>query len=253
MRYIYFVNLKESPMNKGIVLSIDDDESLQVVLRQYLESENYTVVTASNQAQITEKLETVSSDVILLDLMLPDADGLTLIPQIRAKTQVPILVLSGKSDTTEKIICLEMGADDYITKPFEMRELSARIKVALRRTERPANGVQSEPKVAGKKAEKIEFSGFTLDRNQYQLFDAQDKSLEITSGEFELLEALLLAPNRVLSREQLFELTRDGEFDSYDRAIDIQIGRIRKKLGPEGLNIIKTVRGAGYMFSPSKS
>ena len=236
-------------MNKGIILSVDDDKDLQTVLKQYLEGENYVVATANNGEQMGEKLDTVNADVILLDLMLPDTDGITLIPQIRAKTKTPIIVLSGKSDTTEKIVCLEMGADDYMTKPFEMRELAARIKVALRRVENPANSNQEkESKEA--KAEKIEFGGFILDRNQIQLFDSNNESLEITSGEFRLLEAMALAPNRALSREQLFELTRDGEFDSYDRAIDIQIGRLRKKLGDNGSDIIKTVRGVGYMFCP---
>lgn len=233
-------------MNKGIVLSVDDDEGLQTVLKQYLESEGYAVETAGNGAQMAEKLSSVNSDIILLDLVLPDTDGISLINQIRAKTQVPIVVVSGKSDTTEKIICLEMGADDYITKPFEMRELSARIKAALRRTEAPANTDNKEHQ----EKEKIEFSGFVLDRNQFQIFDSQNKSLEITTGEFELLEALVMAPNRALSREQLFERTRDGEYDSYDRAIDIQVGRIRKKLGKDGTKIIKTVRGVGYMFCP---
>lgn len=235
-------------MNKGIVLSVDDDEGLQTVLRQYLEGESYVVATANNGAQVSEKLDTVNADVILLDLVLPDTDGITLIPQIRAKTQVPIIVLSGKSDTTEKIVCLEMGADDYMTKPFEMRELSARIKAAMRRMELPAN-TNNEDNAASNE-DKIEFGNFILDRNQFQLFNNKNDSLDITSGEFQLLEALVLAPNRALSREQLFELTRDGEFDSYDRAIDIQIGRIRKKLGANGTEILKTVRGVGYMFCP---
>lgn len=236
-------------MNKGTVLSVDDDEGLQVVLRQYLESEGYKVLTANDGAGLTEKLETAALDVILLDLGLPDTDGLTLIPHIRANTQIPIVVVSGKSDTTEKIICLEMGADDYMTKPFEMRELSARIKAALRRMDAAANSNDESVPTENQK-DKIEFNGFTLDRNQFQLFGKDGESLDITTGEFEMLEALVVAPNRALSREQLFELTRDGEFDVYDRAIDIQIGRIRKKLGEDGSKIIKTVRGVGYMFCP---
>ena len=240
-------------MDKGVVLSVDDDEGLQVVLKQYLEGEGYSVVTAGNGAQMAEKLDSVNSNIILLDLVLPDADGISLIGQIRAKTSAPIVVVSGKSDTTEKIVCLEMGADDYITKPFEMRELSARIKAALRRTQvSSGNNDDAVPAADAQtpQKEKIEFGGFILDRNQFQLFDTKGRSFDITTGEFELLEALVLAPHRALSREQLFERTRDGEYDSYDRAIDIQIGRIRKKLGENGSNIIKTVRGVGYMFCP---
>ena len=237
-------------MNKGLVLSVDDDEGLQIVLKQYLEGEGYKVVTASDGAQLTQKLNDIVSDVILLDLVLPDIDGISLISQIRAKTQTPIVVVSGKSDTTEKIICLEIGADDYITKPFEMRELAARIKAAVRRIQPPANTNGNNSEDASRKKEKIEFGDFVLDRQQFQLFDGNGSPLDITTGEFELLEALALAPNRALSREQLFELTRDGEFDSYDRAIDIQVGRIRKKLGTRGPDIIRTIRGVGYMFCP---
>ncbi len=236
-------------MNKGIVLSVDDDENLQVVLGHYLEGEGYIVIVANSGAELAEKLEVVNSDVILLDLVLPDADGISLIPQIRAKTRAPIVVVSGKSDTTEKVVCLEMGADDYITKPFEMRELAARIKAALRRTQPPASNDISQDSGSEKK-QKIEFAEFILDRNQFQLFNKNGQSCEITTGEFQLLEALVMAPNRALSREQLFELTRDAEYDSYDRAIDIQIGRIRKKLGTSGSSLIKTVRGIGYMFCP---
>lgn len=239
-------------MNKGTVLSVDDDKDLQTVLGQYLENEGYTFETANNGQQLTEKLDSVNLDLVLLDLVLPDADGVNLIGQIRAKTKAPIVVLSGKSDTTEKIICLEMGADDYMTKPFEMRELAARIKVALRHTTEklavPVTGSREE--AAEKKPEKVEFGTFVLDHNQYQVFDHKNQSLGFTTGEFELLDALISAPNRALSREQLFERTRDSEYDSFDRAIDIQIGRIRKKLGSNGDEIIKTVRGVGYMFCP---
>jgi DNA-binding response OmpR family regulator len=243
-------------MHKGTVLSVDDDEGLQLVLREYLETEGYKVETASSGVQLTDKLNHVSSDIILLDLVLPDADGISLIAQIRAKTSAPILVISGKSDTTEKVVCLEMGADDYMTKPFEMRELSARIKAAMRRTQSPAN-TAANTNVAGapqedEQKEDIKFGRFILNRNQLQLFTNEDESLNITTGEFELLERLAMAPNRALSREQLFEATRDGNFDSYDRAIDIQIGRIRKKMGKDGNDIIKTIRGVGYMFCPPK-
>ena len=239
-------------MNKGTVLSVDDDGGLQTVLKQYLEAEGYSVETASNGVQMAEKLEAVDLDVILLDLMLPDADGITLIGQIRAKTKAPIVVLSGKSDTTEKIVCLEMGADDYMTKPFEMRELAARIKAALRRIEPTNNNVPEKTAQDEDKAD-IAFGGFVLNRNQFQLFDDKGNSLELTSGEFELLEAMALSPYKALSREQLFERTRDAEYDSYDRAIDIQIGRIRKKLGEDGSDIIRTVRGVGYMFCPPQA
>lgn len=239
-------------LHKGTVLTVDDDADLQVVMRHYLEAEGYQILSAQSGAEMLSKLETASPDIILLDLILPDNDGLTLLTQIRSKSSAAVIVVSGKDETADRIVGLEMGADDYLTKPFEMRELSARIKAVLRRTaatETPANDKTAASGLA--KAPRILFGGWVLDRRQYQLFDADGKAADLTSGEFRLLEALVSAPNRVLSREQLFELTRGGDFDTYDRAIDIQIARIRKKLqdDPKNPELIKTVRGVGYMFT----
>lgn len=239
-------------LHKGTVLTVDDDADLQVVMRHYLEAEGYQILSARSGAELLAKLETAAPDIILLDLILPDNDGLSLLGQIRSKCSAAVIVVSGKDETADRIVGLEMGADDYLTKPFEMRELSARIKAVLRRTAgaEPAANDKSAGGLA--KAARIVFGGWTLDRRQYQLFDAQGKPAELTSGEFRLLEALVCAPNRVLSREQLFELTRGGgDFDSYDRAIDIQVARIRKKLqdDPKNSELIKTVRGVGYMFT----
>lgn len=231
-------------MQKGAILSIDDDKNLQEVVGHYLEDDGYTFVAAYDIAGAMEKIDALHFDTILLDLILPDGEGMSIIPQLRAKTNAAIIVVSGKSDTTEKIICLEMGADDYMTKPFEMRELSARIKAILRR----ANDNTESPQATQKEAQRMIFNGWCLDRSQYQLFDKDDKAANLTTGEFKLLEALVRASNRTLTREQLFEITRNGEFDSYDRAIDIQIARLRKKLKRDS-GLIKTVRGVGYMFT----
>ena len=219
-------------------------------MRHYLEQNGYQFISALNGAELMSKLDATQPDIILLDLNLPDQDGLSLLTAIRSKSKAPVIVVSGKNETADRIVGLEMGADDYLTKPFEMRELSARIKAVLRRsaaTEKPALG---EMESSLGKAKRLSFSGWVLDRMQYQLFDAEGKPADLTSGEFKLLEALVVAPNRVLSREQLFELTRQGEFDVYDRVIDIQIARIRKKLSddPQNPSLIKTVRGVGYMF-----
>ncbi len=238
-------------MHKATVLTIDDDHDLQIVMRTYLENQGYQLMTAYSGAETLAKLDAAQPDIILLDLMLPDNDGLTLLTAIRAKTRAPVIVVSGKNETADKIVGLEMGADDYLTKPFEMRELSARIKAVLRRAadnDKPAN-IDKEAPLA--KAKRVSFNGWTLDRQQYQLFDAANAASDLTTGEFKLLEALVMAPNRVLSREQLFELTRaGGKFDAYDRVIDTQVARIRKKLGddPATPALIKTVRGVGYMF-----
>jgi len=239
-------------LHKGTVLTVDDDADLQVVMRHYLEAEGYQILSAQSGAEMLSKLETASPDIILLDLILPDNDGLTLLTQIRSKSSAAVIVVSGKDETADRIVGLEMGADDYLTKPFEMRELSARIKAVLRRTAAPETPANDKTAASGlAKAPRILFGGWVLDRRQYQLFDSDGKAADLTSGEFRLLEALVSAPNRVLSREQLFELTRSGDFDTYDRAIDIQIARIRKKLqdDPKNPELLKTVRGVGYMFT----
>ncbi len=236
-------------MNKGVVFSIDDDQDLQIVVKEYLESDGYNVISVHSTQQAREDVETARPDVILLDLVLPDGEGLTLLPYLKTVTKAGIIVVSGKSDTTEKIICLEMGADDYITKPFEMRELSARIKAVCRRV---ADAAPAEGGAAAKE-DTVDFSKWTLNRAQYQAFEQDGKSLELTTGEFKLLEALVSAPNRALSRDLLFDLTREGNFDAFDRSIDIQIARIRKKLKDDDNNIIKTVRGVGYMYCDYKA
>jgi len=235
--------------HKANVLTIDDDENLQIVIEDYLINDGYNVIVASDLLSGLEKSKMPDIDVILLDLTLPDGEGMSLIPQIKSATNAAIIVVSGKDDTTEKIVCLEMGADDYLTKPFEMRELTARIKAVLRRVHSNDSEATVE-KNDNEKPHKFKFLSFTMDRNQYQVFDESGESLDFTTGEFELLDALVNAPNRVLSREQLFDLTRDGKFDIYDRAIDIQVARIRKKLSMANDNngIIKTIRGVGYMF-----
>lgn len=236
-------------MEKGNVLILEDDENLRMIVESYLEGESYRVVTSGTIADAKQSINDHEFDVILLDLTLPDGEGLTFIPQIKPLTDAGIIVVSGKSDTTEKIVCLEMGADDYITKPFEMRELTARIKAVTRRSHHEDDHDHNSKESDG---DIIKFGdGWKLDRSQYQLFDKNGQSADLTTGEFQLLEALVLAPNRALSRERLFDLTRDGHYDSYDRAIDIQIGRLRKKMGDDDSNaeIIKTVRGVGYMFT----
>ncbi len=235
-------------MQKGLILSVDDDENLQMVIKHYLEDDGYQVMTVGSAQGALDKIETAMPDIILLDLGLPDGEGLSLIPPFRSRTGARVIVVSGKSDTMEKVVCLEMGADDYMTKPFEMRELSARIKAVLRRIE-PVNN--NETGIGPKQLDKIEFGeGWTLDRTQYQLFTPDGVSAELTTGEFKLLEALVMAANRAVTRESLFDMTRTSDYDGFDRAIDIQVARLRKKLGDDTKSpkIIKTIRGVGYMF-----
>lgn len=236
--------------NRATILSVDDDEGLQVVITHYLEAEGYKTLSATSGKQVMNVLKDSTPNLILLDLVLPDTDGISLLAQLRALKKIPVIVVSGKSDTTEKIVCLEMGADDYMTKPFEMRELSARIKAVLRRSsEDPQQGGPANDS-AKQDGGLVKFDEWTLDKGRFQLLDGNNNSADLTTGEYKLLEALIDAPNKVLSRERLFELTRENDYDSFDRAVDIQIGRIRKKIGddPKDPKYIKTVRGAGYMF-----
>lgn len=235
-------------MSKGIILSVDDDESIQLVLGNYLTEDGYTFVTAGDGAQLKSVLQNIAPTVILLDLKLPDTDGVNLIQSIRQQCSSPIIILSGTTDTMEKVVCLELGADDYLTKPVELRELSARIKALLRRAE-SGNSNQSAV-VTPKTRPPLAFGTFQLDCNRFELFDSNGQAVGITIGEFQLLEALAQAPNRVLSRDFLYGITRGESYESYDRAVDIQVGRLRKKLGDAGKNLIKTVRGVGYMFTP---
>lgn len=237
-------------MQKGTILSVEDDEQLQFVLGEYLKDDGYNVLFANNFKAALEHAANTRINVVLLDLVLPDGDGLSLIPQLKSSCNAGIIVLSGKDNTTEKVVCLEMGADDYLTKPFEMREMSARIKAVMRRLEStPPTSVRTE----SSDRDRVRLpNGWVLDRSSYQVFDSESRSAELTTGEFKLLNVLAQAANRVLSREQLFELTREGNtaFDVYDRAIDIQIARLRKKIGDvqKPPQVIRTIRGVGYML-----
>ena len=231
-------------MKKSHILIIDDDPEIQKVVTKYLGDDGYVVYSASTGAESLDILKQKSIDLILLDMILPDADGLDLIAKFHENGKTPIIVVSGKSDATDRIVGLEMGADDYLTKPFHLRELSARIKTVLRRTFEEREAVASPVEGA------LYFDGYKMDFDKYEVRSRGGALVPLTSGEFKLLHALVSAPGRVLSREQLFDITRDADYDSYDRAVDIQIGRLRKKMGddPGSPSLIKTVRGVGYMF-----
>lgn len=231
-------------------MAVDDDPEIRKVIRTYLEEDGYTVHTAADRAESLQIMDQHAVDLILLDMVLPDADGLSLMTEFRSKSKVPIIVVSGKSDATDRIIGLEMGADDYLTKPFYMRELSARIKSVLRRAETPVPSEGGEAKAVQGAGEILRFGSWVMNSSKYEVCNEEGEPLQLTSGEFELLHVLVNAPNRVMKREQLFEMTRGIDYDSYDRAVDIQIGRLRKKLNddPHAPSLIKTVRGVGYIF-----
>lgn len=236
-------------MKKATILTIEDDHNLQVVIESFLEEQGYEVLTGSSGTELLEKIQATHVDAILLDLGLPDSDGLNLMSRIRAHTQAPVIVVSGKSDPTDKILGLEMGADDYIGKPFQMRELYARIKAVLRRAHQDTHSIV-RPVLGRQDATRLSFGEWIMDRATFSVVDRQGRSADLTASEFKLLEILLNGAGRVLNRDQLFELSRGQDYHSYDRAVDIQIARLRKKLGddPKTPQMIKTVRGVGYMF-----
>lgn len=234
---------------KATILAVDNDRATQTIVKDFLEEEGYRVVTSKHGAELTKALRNSQPHLVLIDIVLPDKDGLILIPQIKDTHPIPVIVISDKDSTTDKIVGLEIGADDYLGKPFELRELSARIKANLRLVDMVEETTLDE-NTKVEEADVIKFGNWCLDRKKLQLLDETNKNIGLTMGEFELLEALVMSPNQVLSRERLFDLTRNGDLTAFDRAIDIQIGRIRKKLGdgPEKQQYIKTVRGVGYML-----
>lgn len=238
-------------MKKATILSIEDDQNLQTVIQLYLEDQGYGVLASRNAQDCIEKIQSTHVDLILLDLGLPDADGLSLLSKIKQHSQAPIIVVSGKSDATDRILGLELGADDYLGKPFEMRELYARIKVALRRVQ-PHDAAAAEHNGGDlKEARRLAFGQWILDRETFAVVNAAGESANLTMAEFKILEVLLNAHGRTVSREQLSEIAMGHEYQSLDRGVDIHISRLRKKLG--SAEMIKTVRGVGYIFCDAVS
>ena len=240
-------------MTKTKVALVDDDEDLRLVVSTYLETDGYEVLQAGTGSELKALLNKEEPDIILLDLMLAGEDGLALIPQIKQKTPAPIIVVSGKTDTTDRVVGLELGADDYITKPFEMRELSARVKANLRRVVKPVQDAQQAERAQQGTVttqDKINFGEWVLDTARLQIRNKDDEVQDLTKNEFDLLTTFLRSPNRALSREYLYDSLKEEDYNSFDRAIDVQVTRLRKKLDDEPAKprYIKTIRGIGYMF-----
>lgn len=235
-------------MTLPVILLVDDNEDMRRTIRYGLEKENYKIIEAASAFEMMNILKQNRPDAILLDLMLPDENGLTMMGRIREQTDAPVIVVSGKGDLVDKVVGLEMGADDYVSKPFQIKELAARVKAHLRRHQK---GVSKEEDIEGQEyCEKIKFGDWILDRTRLQVFDGHDRSANLSVKEFRLLEVFVISPSQVMSRDQLLDRSRLNEFNVTDRAIDTQITRIRKKLGDTADNgMIQSVRGAGYMFS----
>ena len=227
------------------VLVVDDDDAIRKMLDEYLSAHGYEVALAESGAAMRAELERATPAVVLLDIGLPGEDGLTLARYLRERYSVGIIMVTGADDVVDRVAGLEVGADDYIAKPFDPRELRARLKSVLRRLEgRPAGAKPA--------AKAVIVGRCTLDLRSHQLRDAKGRDVPLTSMEFELLRAFTEHPNQVLSRDQLLTMTRNREWEPFDRSIDIRITRLRRKveLDPARPRAIRTVRGAGYMFVP---
>jgi two-component system phosphate regulon response regulator OmpR len=228
------------------VLVVDDDPAIRQMLAEYLSSHGYEVAQAASGAAMRVELERAAPAVVLLDVGLPGEDGLTLARYLRERHDVGIIMVTGAGDGVDRVAGLEVGADDYIAKPFDPRELRARLKSVLRRLEGKA---EKKPALA-----KVGIGRCLLDMKARSLSDAKGREIPITAMEFDLLKALIEHPNQVLTRDRLLTLTRNREWEPFDRSIDIRITRLRRKVeeDPAHPRTIKTVRGAGYMFVPSE-
>lgn len=227
------------------LLIVDDDVDIRVLLAEQLGRAGYQVSTAGDGVQMRKLLEREHVDLIVLDLNLPHEDGLTLCRDLRARSNTPVIMLTARAEPIDRVLGLEMGADDYLSKPFEPRELLARIRNVLRRTEAlPAN---LEP-LAMRRAS---FSGWTFDLEHRHLVDPVGRVVVLSGAEFRLLRVFVGHANKVLSREQLVALSSGRQYESQDRAIDLQISRLRQKLGDAGGagGLIKTVRNEGYVLA----
>ncbi len=225
------------------ILVVDDDPSLRELLASYLGSNGFTVAVAGDGVAMWAALALAPADAIVLDLMLPGEDGLALTRALRAKSSVPILMLSARGEELDRVIGLEVGADDYLAKPFGPRELLARLRALMRR---------SQPGVAETAAhEAPHFGPFTLDTLGHRLM-RDNQEVPLTSAEFELLAVLVTHPNRVLSRDTLFDLLRGYERDAFDRSIDNRVARLRRKIERDtnAPVFIRTIRSEGYLFNP---
>jgi len=246
--------------SSGRLLVVDDDPSVRAMLVEYLTGHRYDVRAADGGAAMRAEIERDLPDLIVLDIRMPGEDGLTLARFLRERYDVGIVMVTASSDVVDRVVGLEIGADDYVAKPFDPRELLARIKSVLRRmqahhrVESDAAAKKEAPAGAAASARPVPCGRCLLDLDARRLFEASGEEVAITAMEYDLLRVFLANPNRVLSRDQLLLQTRHREWEPFDRSIDIRIGRLRKKIEPDPSaepRCIRTVRNAGYMFVPA--
>jgi two-component system OmpR family response regulator len=229
------------------VLVVEDDGEMRNLIAKFLRQNGYRATGARDGREMWETLANAAVDLILLDVMLPGQSGLDLTRALRAKTQVPIIMVTARGDETDRVLGLELGADDYIPKPFSRPELLARIRAVLRR----AQG--NDQRASGLVADRLLFAGWALDTRRRELTAPDGVAVDLSGGEYDLLLAFCEHAQRVLSRDQLLDLARNRVSDALDRTVDVMVSRLRRKMEPteESPTIIKTIRGAGYMFVPA--
>ncbi len=232
------------------ILIVDDDREIRDLLSRFLVKNGYRVAAAADGREMRKALADWAIDLIVLDLMLPGEDGLTLCRRLRSESSMPVIMLTAKGDEIDRIVGLEMGADDYLAKPFNARELLARIKAVLRRTGRPEGGLAGARRAVSGAV--LAFADWRLDLDKRELTAPDGVLVTLSAGEFGLLATLASHPQRVLSRDQLLDFARGREAQAFDRSIDVQISRLRRKIeaDPREPALIKTVRGGGYLFTP---
>lgn len=226
------------------VLIVEDDPSLRVLLSRTLRENGFRTTVAAAAPDMWRAMKTTEFDLILLDVMLPGANGLDLCRSIRLNSSVPIIMISARTDEIDRVLGLELGADDYMPKPFGTKELLARVRAILRRT---ANG----PTERSTPRETVRFMGWTVDLRRRELTSPQGAQVELSGAEYDLLNTFIDNPQRIIGRERLLELSRSRLTDASDRSIDVLVSRLRRKLSDKAANhtLIRTIRGAGYMFS----
>lgn len=235
---------------RGIhILVVDDDQKVRLLLRRCFEGEGYRVSEAANGADVPRAMDGEDVDLVTLDLTLPDMDGLSIARLIRERSRVPIIMVTGKGDMIDRVVGLEVGADDYIAKPFHLREVLARVRAVLRRS---ADNVMRTDDPAKQADHIVRFDGWEFDPRRRELRTADGSPCNLTSTEFRLLEVFINHANRVLTRDQIMDLLKGHEWSPLDRSIDNLVARLRRKIEPpdESPHLIKTVRGLGYTFTP---
>ena len=228
------------------ILVVDDEPEICEGLHDYFSDQGFRVSTANSGPAMRDILESGSVDLVILDLMMPGEDGLSITQRIRKSNNVGIIILTGKGDPVDQIVGLEIGADDYVSKPCDLRQLLARFRSVLRRA-KGTNGTETSGYTQA-----LEFAGWTLDVGKRQLRSPDTSNVPLTTGEFQLLEALATNPNRVLTRDHLLEITKCRDWSPFDRTIDNLISRLRRKIEEDTKHpqFIKTVHGTGYVFTP---